>query len=40
MAVVYKYFTSNIPGGGSMGYILKMQKYIELRYGLLRGGRI
>jgi len=28
---VYKCFTSNIPGGGSIGYILKMQKYIELK---------
>jgi len=30
-AVVHKCFTSNIPGGGSIGYILKMQKYIELK---------
>ena len=31
MAAVYKYFTSNIPRGGSIGYILKMQKYIKLK---------
>jgi hypothetical protein len=30
-AAVHKCFTSNIPGGGSMGYILKMQKYVELK---------
>ena len=28
---MYKCFTSNIPEGGSIGYILKMQKYIELK---------
>ena len=28
---MYKCFTSNIPRGGSIGYILKMQKYIELK---------